>query len=820
MILELPIHDPLLIFSIVMLNVLIAPIIAEKLKLPGILGLIISGVIFGPHLFGIIERDRTVQLFGAIGILYIMFQAGLEINISEVKKNKHHSLLFGFFTFIIPLILGTISGFYILRLNILQSVLFASMFSSHTLLTFPLVSKLGLSKRPEVSTTIGGTIITDTFALLILAVIIKMYNGSINHFFWMKLFISISLYTISVLFLLPKLTRWFFKKFANENGIEEYVFIFSLLFIVSYLAHFAGLEPIIGAFLVGLSLNRLIPEKSILMNRIHFVGNSLFIPYFLISVGMIIEPKSFISDWKTWEVSLVMIITALISKYLASYFFGKIVKYDSTQKNLMFGLSVNQAAATLAAVLIGFELGIFNETILSGTIMMIIVTTFVGAVTTNKAVKTILSKVTRTHKKKKEKLSERILLPIHNPNNINNLTDLAFYLSDESEGEPIYPLGIVIDGNDVEKDLEKSEEILTKILLKGVASNKNIIPLTKIDSNISEAINKTCKEYRTSKVILGWGGKSNILKNLFNGSTVEQYIKNSKEMIFIANIVEKLDLSRDLILIVPPFITMQKGFSEAMNSVIKLCKELNDKLIILSDEKTLEDIKDYLKSSKIDIMYKSIKSFKKIDIQIKDSIKENDLIIQLCSRNWELSWRLDLEKLSYEIPEIFSNNSFISLYPYSYDEDDKEIAKIFIKDEFFQNIEPKNLIINHKQKNLDTIILDYIREHNILNTFALEELVKEKPIELSHEIALIHNHVNGISEAQIFLVSNKSGIFIKSSNKEYKIIILLLSPKSLQLKEHLELLSEIAKFSKNHKKIDILYDSKNYNDFINKLNKE
>lgn len=818
--LTLPIHDPLLIFSIVMLNVLIAPIIAEKLKLPGILGLIISGVIFGPHLFGIIERDRTIQLFGAIGILYIMFQAGLEINISEVKRNKHHSLLFGLLTFSIPLIFGVLGGFYILHLSMLQSVLFASMFSSHTLLTFPIVSKLGLSKRPEVSTTIGGTIITDTLALLILAVIIKMYNGSINYIFWIKLFVSISIYTVSVLFLFPKLTRWFFKKYANENGIEEYVFIFALLFIVSYLAHFAGLEPIIGAFLVGLSLNRLIPEKSILMNRIHFVGNALFIPYFLISVGMIIEPRAFISDWKTWEVSIIMVVIALSSKYLAAYLFGKFVKYNSSQKNLMFGLSVNQAAATLAAVLIGFELGIFDETILSGTIMMIIVTTFIGAVATNRAIKDILNKVKRTHKTKKEKLSERILLPIYNPNNISNLTDLAFYLSDESEDEPIYPLGIVIDGNDIERELEKSEELLTKVLLKGVVSNKNIIPLTKIDSNVSEAINKTCKEYRTSKVILGWSGKSNKLKNFFSGSVVEQYIKNSKEMIFVANILEKLDLSRDLILIVPPFITMQKGFSEAMNSVVKLCNSLNDKLIILSDDKTIDDIRDFMKSSKMDINYISIKSFKKIETQIKDYIKENDLIIQLCSRNWELSWRLDLEKLSYEIPETFPKNSFIALYPYSYDEDDKEIAQVFIKDEFFQNIEPKNLIINHKEKSLDKIISEYIMEHNPVNTFALEELIKETPIELSHEIALIHNHISGINEAQIFLASNKNGILIKSTNKEYKIIVLLLSPKTLQLKEHLEILSEIAKFSKNHKKLDILFDSKNYADFINKLNKE
>lgn len=820
MTLTLPIHDPLLIFSVVMLNVLIAPIIAEKLRLPGILGLILSGVIFGPHLFGIIERDKTIQLFGAIGILYIMFQAGLEINISEVKKNKSHSIFFGTLTFAIPLILGILGGYFLLNLNILQSILFASMFSSHTLLTFPIVSKLGLSKRTEVSTTIGGTIITDTLALLILAIIIRMYNGSINHVFWIKLFFSIGIYTIIVLYLFPKLTRWFFKKYANENGIEEYVFIFALLFIVSYFAHFAGLEPIIGAFLVGLSLNRLIPEKSILMNRIHFVGNALFIPYFLISVGMIIEPRAFISDLNTWKVSGIMIIIALISKYVASLIFSKIVAYNNSQKNLMFGLSVNQAAATLAAVLIGFELGIFDESILSGTIMMIIVTTFVGAVVTNNAIKEILSKSVKSKKTKKEKLSERILIPIHNPNNVNHLTDLGFYLSDEAENEPIFPLGIIIDGSDIDLELEKSEELLTKILLKGVASNRNVTPLTKIDSNVPEAIAKTCKEYRTSKVILGWPEKIGILKNIFSGSVTEQYIKNSNEMIFLSKISEKIDLSKDLILIVPPFITMQKGFSEALNSVIKLSKVLNDKLIILADDKTIEEVNDYLKSLKIELIFKSINSFKKIEEQIKSFAKPNDLIVQLCSRNWELSWRLDLEKLSYSIPEKFPNNSYIALYPYSYDEDDKESIQMFIKDEFFQNIEPKNLIICNKTMDIFEMLNTYNQEHHPQNALELNELLKEKPIELSHDIVLYHSHVSGINDAEILLIVNKDGISTGQQNKSYKIIILLLSPKTLELKEHLGILSDIAKFTKNNKKIEMLYSSKNYSDFINKINNE
>lgn len=812
-----PIHDPLLIFSIVMLNVLIAPILAEKLKLPGILGLILSGVIFGPHLFGIIERDTTINLFGTIGILYIMFQAGLEINLSEVKRNKHHSVLFGLLTFAIPLVLGILGGYYILNLNILQSVLLASMFSSHTLLTFPIVTKMGLAKRPEVSTTIGGTIITDTLALLILAIVVKMYNGSVDSRFWVTLFISISIYTFIIIYIFPKITRWFFKKYSTENGIEEYVFVFTFLFFISYLAHMAGLEPIIGAFLVGLSLNKLIPEKSILMNRIHFVGSSLFIPYFLISVGMIIDPKAFFSDIYTLKVSAVMTIIALISKQVAAKLFGKAVSYEKEQSDLMFGLSVNQAAATLAAVLIGYELKIFGDSILSGTIMMIIVTTFVGAFVTNNAIKKILSKSKKITKNREEKISQRVLLAVNNPKSINQLGDLAFYLSDESNKEAIYPLNIVFEGDDFEEDIEKSEELLTKLLIKGVSANKNIIPITRIDNNISNAINKTCKEYRISKVILGYS-KKNPIKNIFYGKSYSHYLKNSKEMIFIGRIIEKLDLSRDVFLILPPFVTMQKSYVNTLKEIIKLTKTLNDNLIIFADDKSLSDTKEILKNEKkLEISYLTIKSFKNLDLQLKNQIKSNDLIIQFCSRPNEISWRLDFEKLSEKITDIFPNNSYISVYPYLHEENDPDIEDFFINDDFIKNIKSQNFILNSKNTNLESIVDEYIKEYTPSYAFNLKTLIKEDSIPLSHDILLYHCHISTVTEPEFLLISNKNGILI--NNQKYRLVILLLSPKTLELKTHLALLSDVAKFTKNTKKLELLYDSKNYEEFIESLHK-
>jgi len=359
----LPIHDPVLIFSIVMAIVLIAPLLAEKIKLPGIIGLIFAGVLIGPHLFGILERDKTIELLSTIGILYIMFLAGLEINLEQVKQNKHYSIVFGLFTFAIPLVIGTASGILFLNMGILAAILLASMFSSHTLLTFPIISRLGLAKNRSVTTTIGGTIITDTLAFVVLAVVLAVNQGELTFFFWLKLIILAIIFVVIVLFILPIVSRWFFRHLASQTGIEEYVFVITVLFISAYLSHLAGLEPIIGAFLAGLSLNSQIPEKSTLMNRIQFVGNSLFIPFFLISVGMLIDPKVFVANLNALKVSLVMVIVAIIAKLIAAYISGKIFKFTKIEMGIIFSMSVNQAAATLAAVTVGYRVGIFDDSI-------------------------------------------------------------------------------------------------------------------------------------------------------------------------------------------------------------------------------------------------------------------------------------------------------------------------------------------------------------------------------------------------------------------------------------------------------------------------
>ena len=328
--LTLPLKNPVLIFSLILFIILFAPLILNRLKIPHLIGLIIAGALIGPNGFNLMLRDSSIILFGTVGLLYIMFLAGLEIDLAEFKKNSSKSLVFGLYTFIIPMTLGTVAGLYILNFSILTSVLLASMFASHTLIAYPIVSKLGVAKNRAVNITVGGTMITDTLALLVLAAIAGMSTGEVNNLFWIRLSVSVLFFGLIVVFLFPIIGRWFFKRF--DDNISQYIFVLAMVFLGAFLAEAAGIEAIIGAFLVGLSLNRLIPHTSPLMNRVEFVGNALFIPFFLIGVGMLIDYRVFFQDFETIKVAVIMVVIATASKFIAAWLTQKTFRFSKDER--------------------------------------------------------------------------------------------------------------------------------------------------------------------------------------------------------------------------------------------------------------------------------------------------------------------------------------------------------------------------------------------------------------------------------------------------------------------------------------------------------
>lgn len=464
----LPLTDPVLKFLLILLIILAAPLLLNKLKVPHLLGLIIAGAVIGPHGFNLIQRDSSIILSGTAGLLYIMFLAGLGIDMGDFKRNSIRSLIFGLYTFAMPMIFGFIVSYWIFGFNVLTSVLLAGMIASHTLIAYPIVNKLGISKNNAVSIAVGGTMITDTLSLLVLSIIVGVVTGKVNSIFWTQLGFSILLFGLFVILVFPLIGRWFFKRV--QDNISQYIFVLSMVFFSAFLAKLAGLEPIIGAFLAGLTLNRLIPRSSPLMNRIEFVGNAIFIPFFLLSVGMLMNYQAFFTGIRTIEIGSVLIVTALSAKYIAAWLTQKTFRLSHDQRTVIFGLSSSQAAATLATVMVGYNvilgttaegepIRLLSENVLNGTIMMILVNCTVASFAAQRGAHNIAIRNISTDDKKNKK-TEHILIPVSNINTVEELVNLSLAIKAKQNINGLYALKVIDHHNSDEKILKESKQIL------------------------------------------------------------------------------------------------------------------------------------------------------------------------------------------------------------------------------------------------------------------------------------------------------------------------------------------------------------------------
>lgn len=507
---ELPLSNPVLIFSLILFIILLSPILLKKINIPGIIGLIISGVIIGPHGLNILAKNSAVDLFSTIGLLYIMFIAGLELDMNEFKANRNKSLLFGFFTFILPLSIGFPVCFYLLQYDFNASFLTASMFATHTLVAYPIVSKLGIAKNQAVAITVGGTILTDTAVLIILAVIMGSAQGSLNQAFWIKLTISLAIFSAIMFLLIPRIAKWFFKKLESEKH-AHYIFVLSVVFFAAFLAEVAGVEPIIGAFVAGLALNPLIPHSSALMNRIEFIGNSLFIPFFLISVGMLVDVSVILSGPTALIVAGTLSVVAIFGKWIAAFFTQIVFKYTRTERQLIFGLSSAHAAATLAVILVGYKAKILDENILNGTIILILITCIVASFATEKAAKKIAiceEEFSHEDAGRDQILDEHILIPLAKTSAAASLLDFALLIKDKKSSNPITLLTIVPNNNQAEKNILKYRKAADKFVIQGSASEVKINTIARIDHNPASGIARTSKEIMSDIVIVGWPRKT------------------------------------------------------------------------------------------------------------------------------------------------------------------------------------------------------------------------------------------------------------------------------------------------------------------------
>ncbi|RAI99400.1 Kef-type K+ transport system membrane component KefB [Chitinophaga skermanii] len=662
---SLPLKDPVPIFSLVLFIILLAPIILRKFRIPSIIGLIIAGMLIGDHGFKLIEKG-SIDLFGKAGLLYIMFLAGLELDMADFRKNRNRSMTFGSFTFFIPLILGFVVCKYVLDLNWMATMLISSMFATHTLVAYPIASRMGITKNEAVTVAVGGTIITDTAVLLILAIITGAQSGNLNTAFWLRLGISLAIFAVIILWIFPLVGRWFFKKIKDDKT-THFVFVLALVFLAAFLAELAGVEGIIGAFLAGLALNRLIPHTSPLMNRLEFVGNALFIPFFLISVGMIVDLRVLLKGPQALIIAGVLTVMALASKWLAAFFTQLCFKYTPTQRNVIFGLSSAHAAATIAVIMIGYNMGIVDENVLNGTVVLILVTCLVGSFVTQSAGR----KLAIVEANKKAPLGEqpsRILIPISpNAERMESMIDFALMINDPHSKAPIYPLVIVQDDDAAKENVFSSNRMMEKAVMHAAATESNLQVVTRVDLNISDGISRAAKELMISDVVLGFTDKTSttdrFLGNIF-GTTLDNVLQSVWDTVYVCNFHHPLSTTKNLVLIAPKNAEYEIGFAHYMQKILLLTKQAGAKLQVYAGAHTKVAISDLITASKssVEVTYVTLEELEDF-LVIARSVSKNDLMVVISARKSTLSYSPYLDSIPAKLYRHFKENNVILIYP-------------------------------------------------------------------------------------------------------------------------------------------------------------
>ena len=628
--------------------------------MPHIIGMILAGLLIGPKGLNIIERDDSFELFGNVGLYYIMFLASLEINMQEMKQARGGALLMGLAVFLIPIALGMLSNMFILEYGLMASLLLASMYASYTLISYPVVARYGLSRLRCVNFVVGGTIITDTLTLFVLAVVAGIFTGEASV--WLVIWMLVKLLAIVglIVFAFPRIARYFFRTY--NDSVIQYIFVLAMLFLGAGLMELAGMEGILGAFITGLVLNRLIPHSSPLMRRIDFVGNAIFIPYFLIGVGMMIDITVLFNGGGSLLVAVVMVTTALVGKWLASFLVSKAYKMSTGEQYLMFGLSTSQAAATLAAAIVGHEIGLLNEDVLNGTILLILVTCIVSSIVSDRASRRLV--VSKDLLARPAALdSKKTLLALANPTAVDKLMDLALLVRKENSQIPLSAITVVLDED---KKLRRER---TKVLdlAAEIAASVNIPLLTKmrLTTNLAHGIIHEVKENDYRELIVGFHQKETA-NDSFLGGVLPEVLNALDCQVVMARMNIPLNTIRTIHITFPAKAEYEAGFSYWVEETARMASGLDCKIMYHGHPDTMSKIQQMLNNYyPIDAQFFETDGGNDLK-RLASIIHDDHLLIIVSARRGSISFRPSHDHIFVQLQRDYQNTSVLLIYPGAY----------------------------------------------------------------------------------------------------------------------------------------------------------
>lgn len=657
------IHNPVAIFLIVLLIILLGSELFKRVRIPSIVGMIIAGIAVGPYGFGFLERDASFQIFGAVGILYIMFQAAVEIDMYHLKAQWRAGVLFGSLSFLLPMATGILGTHFILGAGWTSSVLVASMYASHTLVSYPVISRFGLQNSRPVVIAVTGTIVAVLLALFCLAGVVQINrSGEFTFLSLGRLLLLMGIFMLIVGYTFPIVTRRFFR--TATDPVVQYIFIFALVFIASLAAQLIGLEAILGAFYSGLVLNKLIPGRSPLMKNIRFVGNAIFIPYFLIGVGMLINVRVFAQGWNVLWIAANMIVVALGCKWLGAWSAGKILGLGATNRRMMFGLTGGKAAATIAAVMIGYSYGMLNEDMMNAAVIMILVCCLVASVETERAAKMIkidlLAHDLESEMHVPVEMAKQ-LISVSNPVTSEGLMRLALFMRYRDNNNPVTAL--FIRSNDDRHQVEMGRNAMQGALRVADEMEVPAEGVERFDLNIVSGISNMAREKNVTEIMIGLHRRASVV-DTFYGSLIDRLLRECDRMVIMSRCFIPVDTVERLVIVAPRGAEFETGFRMWVTRLIMLAFNIEARIVFLAYEATenkIHSVADEM-SVDVDVRYERMNSWDDF-ILLSGSVVDDDLLVVIGSRKGSISYSSDLEQMPSFLQRHFSRTNLVVIYP-------------------------------------------------------------------------------------------------------------------------------------------------------------
>ena len=665
-----PITDPTLIFFVVLLMILLSPIIMGRLRIPHIIGMVLAGVLVGKYGLNILGRDASFELFGRVGLFYIMFLAGLEMDMEGLKKNRNRVMVFGMLTFLIPFAMTYFMGVSLLGYLPLASLLLAAIMASNTLIAYPIVGRYGLTRHTSSTLSVGSSMMALFMALIVMASIVNSFHGNGGIVFWLLFILKFVAYCVGLIMVIPRVTRWFLRRYSD--AVMQFIFILAIVFLSAALSDAVGLEGIFGAFMSGLILNRFVPKVSPLMNRIEFTGNALFIPYFLIGVGMLINVRLLFAGSKILWVVFCIVFFGTLGKAVAAYLAARFFRMSWLAGHMMFGLTSAHAAGAIAMVMVGRRLQVapgeylFGDEVLNGIVIMILFTCIISTVITERAAQRLRLQEKEGHDMMKNLDDEKILIPVKYPEYSDNLVTMATLMRNPRLKRELVALNVVYDDVNMRHNQAEGQRLLDHLCHLASASDVPMVTQVRVAANIANGIKHAFKEFQASEILMGLHFHKEINRSFWGEFTRSLYNGLSRQII-VTRILQPLNTIRRIQVAIPSRAEFEPGFYRWLERLARMAGNLECRIAFHGRNETLQLVNEFIRNRfpSVRAEYEEMAHWKEVPT-LGSQVREDHLFVIVTARKGTISYKTAMERLPEELNKFIKGKTIMIIFPDQY----------------------------------------------------------------------------------------------------------------------------------------------------------